>query len=308
MKILDQEISCFRNYFVVDNPAPVNLLKWLKTDKYRAQVEAIRETSNSLELASLKKQLPAITPSGLFSKRNRSGLVRHSGLICIDIDRKGNEWISNFADLKREFSKLKNVAYAGLSVSGSGFFLLIPIERPEYHLEYFFALEEDFEALGISIDRSCSNVDRLRGASWDPEGFFNPSPVIYSKRKQKAPTLPDHGYTIQETAKPATTQAGQKTPWDDFNSKASGIDILTRHGWEIVRETPQRIYLRRPGNTTAPTSGNIDKARNIFVCHSSSTVFEPGKGYAPAALLALLEHGGNFKETGKRLRIAGYGG
>jgi len=41
--------------------------------------------------------------------------------------RKGREHIANFLALKEQLFNIGNVAYAGLSASGKGFFLIIPI-------------------------------------------------------------------------------------------------------------------------------------------------------------------------------------
>ncbi len=68
--------------------------------------------------------MPAFTPSGIFKNpRNNDNLVRHSKFVCIDIDGKDNTDIMNFKELKKEFKKIKNIAYAGLSVGGNGYFL-----------------------------------------------------------------------------------------------------------------------------------------------------------------------------------------
>ena len=180
--VLDVSVSCFQSYAGRD-PKPVNLLKWLQSKKYASQIAALRCTENKKRRDYLKSRLPAISPSGLFKPtRRQENLVRHSGLICIDIDPKGNEGVHNYAHLKEEFFNLKNVAYSGLSASGRGFFLLIPIAQPQKHKAHFLALVRDFKQLGVVIDEAPKNVVSLRGYSYDPNGLFRHDATIYDKQ------------------------------------------------------------------------------------------------------------------------------
>lgn len=182
---LNVTVSCFANYTSPDNPKPVNLLQWLTSAKYRAQVEAIRAAPTKEDRDKLKAQLPAITPSGQFSRREEGALLKHSGLIQIDIDPKGNEHITNFNALKAQLCKMQNVAFAGDSASGTGFFLLIPIAHPEKHKAHFRALKADFGRLGITIDDKPQNVASLRGYSWDSEPYFNHNAKLYWKLEEE---------------------------------------------------------------------------------------------------------------------------
>lgn len=190
MSILNIEVSCFKSYTDPDNPKLVKLLTWLQSDKYREKVLQIRSTQDKKKRDRLKAMLPAITPSGIFSHRKEEGLIRHSGFICLDIDRNGNEHIGNFAELKTHLSKFRNVAYCGLSVSGTGYFVLIPLAYPERHKEQFAALEQDFARYGILIDPACKDVTRLRGYSYDEDAFFRQYAIPYSKLSEPAKRPP----------------------------------------------------------------------------------------------------------------------
>jgi hypothetical protein len=179
--ILDIEISCFKNYFSQNDPKPVNLLKWLKSDQHKAQIDLLRGNTDKKERNILKSNLPACTPSGTFDSEKT--LIKHSGLICLDIDLTDNMDVENFASLKIQLSKIVNVAYCGLSASGLGYFLLIPIAYPEKHQLHFDSLKQDFYNIGIVIDKACRNVNRLRGYSWDSEPYFNENAIPYTKIK-----------------------------------------------------------------------------------------------------------------------------
>lgn len=175
------EVSCFKDYKTASNPQSVNLYKWLTSSKYKNEVERIRATADKKEKNRLKSVLPAITPSGIFTERKRNKLVQHSGLICLDIDLQDNQDILNYCNLDKEIEKIENVAYCGLSVSGLGLFVLIPIAYPEQHERHFRALQQDFKQYGINIDEKCKDVCRLRGYSYDDRAYFNFEAVPYQK-------------------------------------------------------------------------------------------------------------------------------
>lgn len=171
--ILDVEVSSFANFYDKTTPVTVNLYDWLRNDKYREEVLKIRTLTNKADRDAEKAKLPAITVSGLFSERSCCNLIKHSGLICVDIDFKDNVEVVNFNEIKTQLSNISNIAYCGLSVSGNGYFAIIPIAYPKLHNEHFRSLKKDFEMMGIIIDKACSDVCRLRGYSWDDKPYSN---------------------------------------------------------------------------------------------------------------------------------------
>ena len=245
--ILDIEISCFKNYFSQKDPKQVNLLTWLTNDKYKTQVDQLRANKDKKERNELKAKLPACTPSGEFD--SDGNLIKHSGLICLDIDLADNVEIEDFASLKSELSKIQNIAYCGLSVSGNGYFLLIPIAHPDKHQLHFDALKSDFLSVGIVIDKACRNVNRLRGYSWDSEPYFNINAIPYTK--------------IKETVKPnrltdTTDYSSDRTEQLIKKIVGSGQDITADYsdwfkiGCSLVTEFGEsgRIYFHSISNSS----------------------------------------------------------
>jgi hypothetical protein len=96
-------------------------------------------------------------------------------------------------------------------------------------------------------------------------------------------------------------------PWEDFDKRGNGLDLLLSHGWTTVFERGDRVYLKRPGNSAAKTSGSYNTKMSMFKSWSTSTAFESEKGYTPAAIFSVLECGGDFKEAGRKLYELGYG-
>lgn len=178
----DIYISKFSNY---TNPIPVetlSLFEYFNDETYKSTVERIRELTDKEEIKKLKSRLPAITVSGLFKKRKISDLIEHSGYICIDIDGDDNPNITDFDMVRDQLSKVVNVAFASLSVSGRGVFCVIPIKEVDKHVEHFEALRIIFEGIGIIIDKGCKDVTRLRGYSYDPNAYFNEDAIVFTQQ------------------------------------------------------------------------------------------------------------------------------
>ena len=122
--VLNRQISCFKNYNTPGDPVTINLMTWLTATKYKNEVDRIRSLDEKPKRDAIKSQLPCITPSGIFSYRSQDSLLKHSGMIQIDLD--GIDPI-DIGYYKKELSKLPEIAYLGLSASGRGLWGLIPI-------------------------------------------------------------------------------------------------------------------------------------------------------------------------------------
>lgn len=91
----------------------------------------------------------------------------------MDVDAKDNPSIKDWEKTKQIISDNVNIAYAGLS-SGKGIYILIPVAYPEMHIEHFTALQLYFSAKhGITVDKACKDVCRLRGISYDSNYYIN---------------------------------------------------------------------------------------------------------------------------------------
>jgi hypothetical protein len=203
--LLDVAVSCFKNYDTPSNPFSINLLTWLTSDKYSETVSQIRQMKSKPEREELKATLPAITPSGTFSYRESKKLIQHSGFIQFDIDFKENSHITNYNELKQHLSNIPNVAYCGLSVSGTGYWGLIPIEFRDKHKEHFKSLYEAFGRFGIVLDKAPANVASLRGYSYDPDAYFNHNATIFSQF-EAAPVIAPRQSTDNSSAADTDTQ------------------------------------------------------------------------------------------------------
>lgn len=97
------------------------------------------------------------------------------------------------------------------------------------------------------------------------------------------------------------------SPFEDYNDRGEVVDILEKHGWTVVNNTKDRVHLLRPGQTDSKTSGNFHKGLRVLKVFSSSTEFNPDKGYSASQVFSLLECNRDNKLAYRELLRLGYG-
>ena len=80
----------FENHFSTEPIKEVRLDIFLHTRKFREQVETYRATTDEKMRKKIKGSLVCVTPSEIFSERRETSMIKHNGLLCIDIDAKDN--------------------------------------------------------------------------------------------------------------------------------------------------------------------------------------------------------------------------
>lgn len=98
-----------------------------------------------------------------------------------------------------------------------------------------------------------------------------------------------------------------KTPFEDYNERGDIISVLEEAGWKITMSRGSKIFLKRPGDTKAEHSGNFDQDKRWFSVFSTSTEFEPEKGYLPYAVYGVLKHKSDWSATASELYKLGFG-
>lgn len=184
-------ISLFGSCKSVMASGIILLIQWLKGEgQYREVVDRIRLSTDKKEISALKLTLPAVTISGIFKERNLDGLIKHTGLMAIDIDGKDNPTITNIESLKERISTKAYILYCGLSVSGRGLFCVIKISDPTKHMEHFFALEKEFADMGVIIDSACKDITRLRFFSYDENAYYNLTASVFDQCIERSSQRP----------------------------------------------------------------------------------------------------------------------
>lgn len=228
-------VSLFSRYTAPKPIGEVSLFYFLTTGqhKYREQIEEIRQCESEQKRRTLKAKLPAITPAGEFSRRCNTGLLRYSGFVCIDIDGKDNPDITDFETVKTNLADFPGLAYAGLSVGGNGLYLIIRIATPENYAGHLNAITTDLYRRGIIVDRSCKDIARLRGISFDPAPVLNPSVSAYARIEDEPPEPITHCPTPE-----ASTDTARRVSALVEIIETNGIDITEHYGdWFAIGQS-----------------------------------------------------------------------
>lgn len=171
-------VSVYRTALATEG-VPVQLGNFLRANNYGSQIQQLRAITDKAGREQLKKQLPAATISGTFRRRKAEEIETYNGLICLDFDAKDNPGLTP-AEMKRRLAEFEEVAYAGLSCSGTGVFAIVPTTNtdPAHHAAVVDSLGKLLAGEGLVYDRACKDVCRLRFVSWDPEAHWAGAPKL----------------------------------------------------------------------------------------------------------------------------------
>lgn len=100
---------------------------------------------------------------------------------------------------------------------------------------------------------------------------------------------------------------GGRRPGDLFNERVTWEELLPRYGWERVRSIGEEGFWRRPGKENEGISATTNyQQSDLLYVFSTSTCFEPERGYSKFSAYTLLEHGGDFQSAARALIEQGY--
>lgn len=113
------------------------------------------------------------TFSGTFKQRGKDGLIRHSGLICLDFDHVARRQELRDRLLKDEYFETMLLFR---SPGGDGLKWVIAIDLGGETQETFFDALWWYcrKTYGIEPDRHCRDVGRACFLPYDPEAYINP--------------------------------------------------------------------------------------------------------------------------------------
>ena len=188
MSIFDVKCSVYRSAKDRIGTGDMTIAEFLLGERWKEPVLRLRdmvaeygplEAKKYEDYKLTKQQLPGATLSGLFSRRKGDCLIQHTGFVAIDIDLGDNTSIGNFGTILRTLRHRGEVAMYMRSCSGTGYFALIPLAYPEHHKEQFRALQKEYAAMGIVLDNACSDITRIRFASYDEHPYVNEQAIPY---------------------------------------------------------------------------------------------------------------------------------
>lgn len=201
--------TIFKNFATpVEDVSLIILSNWIASDKYKPQVEEIRQLiaqGKTEEPQAKKQQLPAFTPSATFKeKRLLTHMEQYSGFIHLDFDKLSAE------QLAAAFQTIAAIPYTFLcfiSPSGNGLKVFIEVNTgAEHHDTAYLQVMKHYEnATGLKADVKCKDITRLCFVSHDPQLYKN----IYNEKfpVQDIPVQqkPVPVITMQETKEESST-------------------------------------------------------------------------------------------------------
>lgn len=257
------------------------------------------------------------------------------GIICgaisgnlfgLDVDCKydttGELWDDFAYELLCAFPKLRDRFYIVLTPSG-GFHIYYRVDGPVGGNEKLAQRATTEEEKKNKNDKVRVLIE-TRGeggycATYPTQGYqvvqgtINDLPILSREEHEKVLAIARgfNQYVEEEPPKKLTKVEANidlDNPFKNYNAAADVPGLLEKHGWSIVRTSKLRTYLKRPGNDSkAEHSGHYNHDMGLFKVFSTSTVFEPDRGYDAAEVYSILECGGDKKEAFKSLLSQGYG-
>jgi len=166
----------------------VAVIEAIRTGRCREPIEYIRAeyAANGSEAISwLKKLLPGVLWSGVFSRRCGAELEAHPGLLVADLDDLGDQ----LPRVREQLLKSPYLFALFLSPSGTGLKAIFRVPADAaLHTSSFHAVAAHVRDLcGVEVDPACKDVARLCFVSYDPEAFLNCDPLELPVSRLAAP-------------------------------------------------------------------------------------------------------------------------
>lgn len=138
--------------------------------KYKEAIDILRSYGYHSEMQLTKKpEFPCCITGGVCeeNKQDDNSIIIYSNLLFIDVDKIDNPDI----DMNEKRKELFDWEYSAAvlnSISGMGYYVVIPVEDSRYTKEYYKYLVNLFKnKFGLVVDPKCKNIARKRFISYD---------------------------------------------------------------------------------------------------------------------------------------------
>lgn len=213
----------------------------VKYGKWKHIIEPIRTEKEKSKRDQLKKNLPAVTISGLFAERKEELIVEHSGFLCVDID---------YFNDKTALLQDPYTYCLMSSTSGTGLAAIVKINPDKHKESYNWLSAYYFACYGIAVDPAPKNPASLRYVSYDPEIYVNVR-SLKSKTKVEKPrkihTLPyvfgssDVDTMVQQVVSSGKNIASSYDDWLKIGfSIASGFGEVGRNYYHAISRASEK--------------------------------------------------------------------
>ncbi len=130
----------------------------------------LRQQPNAMAYRAYKSEnLPYALPAGLFSERNDEGLIKASGLICLDFDHLGDRQLTLKEELLQDPYFETALLYTSPGGDGLKWWTLIDLNRGPHRMWARAIRNYVCERYHAVPDSSCDNESRACFLAYDPD-------------------------------------------------------------------------------------------------------------------------------------------
>jgi hypothetical protein len=153
------------------------IIESIRSNDFNVTIEELRDqlALGNTELSdTIKKSLPAFTPSGIFDQKHKdNALLEYSEILHVDIDKLNKH---EQTELETQLRASNDVLAFFQSPSGNGLKVFFTCnDKPENHTKNILKLLNVFEKrYHFKPDEKCKNLGRLCFFSYDPKAYYNP--------------------------------------------------------------------------------------------------------------------------------------
>jgi hypothetical protein len=211
------KITVYKHCREVDKPfyqTVEQVVNRIKSGRSIDLVKKVRSAVNDEEKSQAKKQLPAYSWAGVFTKRSDSSIKEHSGLFCMDLDDLS--W-AQLIEIKKELVSDKYCHILFVSPSGTGLKLVVKIPPSiTTHKDSGRALFEYYSK--YSFDPKQLDPSRLCFESYDQEIYWNQQSEVFTEFK------------AEERKEPAKLNVSQQALTDEYEIISRLLTWLNKRG------------------------------------------------------------------------------
>ena len=157
--------------------------RYIITRRYMSETEQLRTITDEDKARDFKGQhFDYVTPSGVFSYCSDSSLVKHSGVICMDLDYLGNRVEELFQLLIHDPMFQTLLLFRSPRGFGLKWFIHIDLSRCD-HRTWFQAIRNylmhTYHLEDKQVDKACGNPSRACYLCYDPKAYIPLSLIEY---------------------------------------------------------------------------------------------------------------------------------
>ena len=157
--------------------------RYIITPRYRPETEQLRLITDEDKARDFKGgNLDYVTPSGIFTYCSDTSLIRHSGILCVDLDHLGNRVEELFRLLIHEPMFDTLLLFRSPRGFGLKWYIHINLSRCD-HRTWFQAvrnyLMHTYHLSDKQVDKMCGNPSRACYLCYDPDAYLKPDLYEY---------------------------------------------------------------------------------------------------------------------------------